>query len=36
MCESIRPGRSTAGSIKSGRELAAIINIPVVEDTPSK
>jgi hypothetical protein len=35
-CESIRPGLNKAGSIISGLELAAIINTPVVYETPSK
>lgn len=36
MWESILPGLKSAGSIKSGLELAAIMKIPVVDETPSK
>ncbi len=36
MCVSIRPGRSRAGSINSGLELAATIYTPSTEATPSR
>lgn len=35
-CESRRPGLKSAGSIKSGLELAATMKTPSMEATPSR